>query len=132
VSNQRKTYGLFIKQEGESVKKEVKSQENPKAEAGKSPGTVGVYGMDDCTWYAGEGVLAVMSALVKDTGITMDEYYSETLGAEPHRLTDEEMDHMLYYIDDDRSGPSRSFRGELDHMIAEGVEFPCFFATTEF
>jgi len=55
----------------------------------------------------------------------------------PVELTEEDMDRLIFHDTEEDGdlapeGGTRSFREQLAQMIAEGAEFPCFFATTEF
>jgi hypothetical protein len=45
------------------------------------------------------------------------------------------MDSMRFTVtdeDDEPTGATCSFRERLNRMIADGVKFPCFFASTEY
>ena len=85
-----------------------------------------VFEMDDCTWYAGESSESVTAKYLTEGGDGYDD------ADPPVELSEETLKRLTF---SDVSGPvivKRSFREELDRMIAAGKEFPCFFATTEF
>jgi hypothetical protein len=62
-----------------------------------------------------------------------DKHNPEDVSDNPHELTEEEMDTLQF--SDEPGAPAaakRSFREQLDKLIAEGQTFPCFFASTEY
>ena len=88
-----------------------------------------VYDMDDCTWYAAVTVEDAKRQYIADMGEEswdFDEGY-------PRELDDEEMARLEYVADPyKRPEDKEPFRNALAHMLAEGKEFPRFFATTEY
>lgn len=88
-----------------------------------------VYEMDDCTWYAAETAEDASRAYTEDTSgdLIPEEGY-------PRELTAEDMERLTFVTDlyNPEQSESMTFAEALTRQVAEGKEFPCFFATTEF
>lgn len=84
-----------------------------------------VYALNDCDWWAASSLEEAIADWKAETGLTDDEL------DDPHELTDAEMDRYKL-IDEDNSEKKETFREALNREIAEGANFPCFFATTEY
>ena len=87
-----------------------------------------VWEVNACDWMA---AATVEEATAKHKKLGMD---CDDDPIEPHPLTEEDMQRLIFQDEDDttRAVTRRSFREQLDKMIAEGEKFPCFFASTEF
>lgn len=87
-----------------------------------------VFQMNDCDWMAGESLEACKAEYLKN-------YWGGSTGREdeafedPSEIPAEAMDRMKFCDDD---GSKRTFREELDRLVALGLEFPRFFASTEY
>lgn len=88
---------------------------------------VKVFAINDCEWWAGKDLESVKAAFIAQG------YGDESSFDDPHEVVDTEMQ-RLTYVDDlaDVASPKSTFREHLDLMIARAVEFPCFFASTEY
>jgi hypothetical protein len=87
-----------------------------------------VWAVNDCDWMAAP---TAEDAVKEHKNLSMDcEDY-----AKPLELTEEEMQRLTFQ-DDEEDGKGepirRSFRAQLNKMIAEGEVFPCFFASSAF
>ena len=88
--------------------------------------------MNDCDWVAAESereAIQLYALFVCDSVHEyMRDYYEK-----PRRLTKREME-LTYFIKDSdeglRCGEHLTFRQYLNEIIAEGTEFPTFFAST--
>jgi len=88
-----------------------------------------VFAMNDCDWMAAAATLEEAVAEYKANFCgDLDE------GDLPRELTSDEMDELIFRETgpDEEPLEKKSFRAKLNEMIAEGEEFPCFFASTEF
>jgi hypothetical protein len=84
-----------------------------------------IFSMNDCDWYVGESLEACKTSYLEVCEDVEDAY----------ELTDEELDTTFFYdMDEDENmlGTKRTFREQLAIEIAEGGEFPRFFASTEY
>jgi len=84
-----------------------------------------IFRLDDYTWYAGRNAEECYKQYSKDVGIPVEE-----LTDCPEILTQEQMDNLTFF----KEGGEKdcSFAEHLEELIGEGVEFPCFFASTEY
>jgi len=83
-----------------------------------------VFSMNDYDWMAGETLESCKADYLKNYGgDEHDEDFADT-----YELTPEDMQH---YKIADEDGTVRTFQEQLDKMIAEGDDFPQFFASTE-
>ena len=89
-----------------------------------------IYEMDDCTWFAAASAEEAIQGYRELVGEDADEYLEESGG--PYELADEGLDRLIYHDFVDGSETTRTFREQLNKMIADGEKFPCMFATTEF
>lgn len=100
---------------------------------------VKIFAMNNCDWYAGVTAEDALRGMAENLGFEttpegIAELRKEYTVEEPRELSAEEMDLCMYVEENEDSTPSRvkrSFRAQLDQMIAAGEEFPCFFASTE-
>jgi len=103
---------------------------------------VKLFKMNDCDWYAAETADDALKAM---TETLCYEATPESVAAmrkdydvsEPVELTDEDMKRLVFCDDlengaPDFEGSRRPFAEQLALMVAAGVEFPCFFASTEY
>jgi hypothetical protein len=97
---------------------------------------VKVYHMNDCEWFAGEDLESCIKYYFEeyigedDTPENREEYLNDA-----EELSEAEMDRLKFTDIEGEWGErdkQYTFREALDKMIAEGTEFPCFFASTEF
>lgn len=87
------------------------------------PLQVKVFQMNDCDWMAARTKQEATDSYKANFG--GDEFEDD----EAEELDDKEMQHFRFR---DEDGTSRTFQDQLEKMIAEGVEFPTFFASTEY
>jgi len=88
-----------------------------------------VFRMNDCDWYAGRNLEEVKTFMLAQTGMPGDEAFDD-----PQELPDQAMNKLCFrHTDEDDlpEGQTISFAERLAEMIAEGQEFPAFFASTE-
>ncbi|MGH7935832.1 MAG: hypothetical protein ACREF8_02345 [Chthoniobacterales bacterium] len=86
-----------------------------------------VYAVGECDWFAAEDVEGAKAAAAKFYGDaeTLDEAMESGIDV----LDDADMDRLRFVREDD----SRvTFREQLAQMVADGEEFPCFFASSEY
>ena len=89
-----------------------------------------VFRLNDCDWYAGRSLEECVVAYAKECGASVEDAKDD----DARELTDAEME-RLQFIDGkpgEKDAVKRSFKDQLALMIAEGTEFPAFFASTEF
>jgi hypothetical protein len=98
-----------------------------------------VFQMNDCDWYAGatadDAIRGMAENLCYDTTPEAIAEMCEEYTVEPVELTAEDMERTMFSDEDEDGTPgqvTRSFRAQLDAMIAAGDEFPYFFASTEY
>ena len=87
-----------------------------------------IFQMDECDWWAGESLAACTADYIEQLGS------DETLD-DPHELSDEDIDRLIFTEDDGRSlrnGTQKPFRQKLEEMVKEGCQFPQMFASTEY
>ena len=85
--------------------------------------TIKVFNMNDCDWWAGEDAESVKAAF-----LAVNEVEPTDDPIEPTEVSPEKMRTMEFVDGHDK----RTFAEELDRLIAEAHEFPCFFASTEY
>jgi hypothetical protein len=85
-----------------------------------------VFAMNDCDWVAAETLEDAIKTYAQMIGTGFD---PEDDLSDPHALTDEQMDKLMFTDEDEKK---RTFREQLNRMIEAGEELPGFFATTEF
>lgn len=83
-----------------------------------------VFKLNEYEWWAGGSWEEVKKCYMDTTGLSEVEAFDD----ECHELTPDEMNSLKFYGEDNSE---RTFQEELDKEIAEGQEFPCFFAGTE-
>jgi hypothetical protein len=98
-----------------------------------------IFQMNDCDWYAGatadDAIRGMAENLCFETTPEGIAEMCKEYTVEPVELTAEDMERKMFVDLDEDGTPDtveRSFRAQLDNMIASGEEFPCFFASTEF
>lgn len=87
-----------------------------------------VFQLNDCEWWAGHDLESVKKAYLELTGVPEDEAFDE-----PFALDDKAINKLMYHFTNDE--PDRApvtFAQQLEQLIAEGEQFPCPFASTEF
>jgi ribosomal protein L16 Arg81 hydroxylase len=84
--------------------------------------------MNDCDWMAAETVEQATDEYIAKYG--GDEH--ELAEDQPTELSDEAMNCLMFNACDEEPPTKRTFREQLDKLIADGQEFPCFFASTEY
>ena len=85
-----------------------------------------VFSMNEYDWMAGE---SLESCITKYLSYYAGGEESDVALDEPHEVLADKMGRMKFH---DEDGSVRTFREELDRLIAEGGRFPRFFASTEF
>lgn len=88
-----------------------------------------VYRLNDCDWWLARSIAEAKQSAAEYYGCesTDDEIFQDDV----HELTAEELEKHRYHTDDNRKGPTISFREELHHRVAAGPK-PEMFASTEF
>ena len=81
-----------------------------------------IFSMNDCEWMAAETLEEAKVAYLEQTG------EDEDLLDDPGEIAESQYDKLMFRDDDG----SRTFRQQLDLMIARGEKFPTFFASTEY
>lgn len=101
--------------------------------------TIKVFKMNDCDWYAGASAEDAKRAMAEWNGYPSTPEgvaeMCEEFSADPVELSAEEMNQCMFTEDAvEEHGWQRelSFRERLAEMIADGDEFPSFFASTEY
>jgi len=95
--------------------------------------SIKVFELNDTEWYAGESLEACIDYYFKevlgeeDTPEAREDYLDE-----PCEVSEEAMNRMQFHDLDGGDETVRSFREQLDLLIAGGQEFPMMFATTEY
>jgi hypothetical protein len=89
---------------------------------------VRVFKLNDYEWWAGYDLDSIRVDYLKQTGVHPD---SELGFDGPQEIPEDAMLTLRYYYDESDLSKSRSFREELDLLIANGQNFPCFFGGTE-
>jgi len=98
-----------------------------------------VFQLNEFDWWAGFDLESVKAAYLKEMGYE-DSRLMDVRDAfdDPHEVADLDMERLKFVDGDDpinadgTPGGTRSFREQLDLMIAKGEQFPCFFASTEY
>jgi hypothetical protein len=93
-----------------------------------------VYRMNDWYWYVARSPGEALETLRKRSGYkTVEEMRRDGLiDAEPHELSDYEMDTMRLHSTDNRIGAAITFRKQLENMYLDGENMPGLFTATEF
>lgn len=98
------------------------------------PEVIRVWKINDCEWWAAGGEAEdVLDAYTQETGCSREEATGDADGL-PELVTPLEMTKLLFTDTDEDGNPQgvpRSWREELDRMLASGVKFPILFASTE-
>ena len=87
-----------------------------------------VFQVDEATWMAAETVTEAVTCFIKD--YDGDPEAVEEFG--PLELTPEDLERLTIMDDDEPGQWSQTFAAALAQMIANGVEFPTYFASTEY
>lgn len=91
-----------------------------------------VYRMNDYEWWVARTLDEAKADAAKQWGYSVEDAERDEMYDDPDELTDAEMEHLKFREDMfDPLSPTRSFREELDRMIADGLSEPGFFAGTE-
>ncbi|HVK55882.1 MAG TPA: hypothetical protein VM532_12745 [Burkholderiales bacterium] len=94
--------------------------------------TITIFRINEFEWYAGDCTPEeILAFYMKETGCTKEEATDDddTL---PEALSDEEMDKMIITTEPGNSeSTTMTAREYLARMVAEGQQFPCSFASTE-
>jgi hypothetical protein len=85
-----------------------------------------IFEMNDCDWMAAATLEEAVAEYKTHYG--GDDYES----GEPHQLTEEAMNRLMFHDTDVSPAIWRTFRAQLDKMVTEGQKFPCIFASTEY
>ena len=93
----------------------------------EKPQKIKVYNMDDCTWYAAESLESAIEQYQEDCDGAAEDDIKEYA----HELDDEQMKSHRYYTNGELK-IWHPFSRQLEVLIEQGTEFPCFFATEEF
>lgn len=92
------------------------------------PLLIKVFSMNDCDWMAAKTLEEAKAEYLLNYCGGLDE--SEAFD-DPTELDAKDMLHYKFHDDEDRK-VIRTFQDQLEKMIAEGVEFPMFFASIEY
>lgn len=87
-----------------------------------------IFRVNDYEWWAGESLESIRAAYKERTGIDPD---SDEGFDHPREIGELGMSKLVFF-DDGPELANQTFREYLDHLIACGQEFPCFFAGTEY
>lgn len=88
-----------------------------------------IFQLNDYEWWIGPSLEACVKQALEDWKLTAEDGLED-----PHELTDEELDRLIFEDDDgtdERPNSKRTFRAELDIRMAAGKVGPCIFAGTE-
>ncbi len=88
-----------------------------------------VFQMSDTVWWAGPEIESTKEAFMQHEEICETEY-QELYAGFPVELSESDLDAIDYY--DGGSDDLRTFRDELIISVASGIQFPTFFATSEY
>ena len=92
--------------------------------------TIKVFAMNDCDWMAAASLEEAVEAYKLD--YLGDENPDPEMIEDAHEVSAEAM-HRLRFTDTEVQPPvTRTFAEQLALEIAQGREFPCFFASTEY
>ncbi len=92
---------------------------------GEARVSVKVFAMNDCDWWAAETLDEAKTAYLDQTGMTEADGPFD----DPYELDAKAMDRLRF---SDNDGAVRTFREQLERMLASGQKFPAFFASTEY
>lgn len=91
-----------------------------------------IFQINDCDWYTGPNIYEVIQCVMRETGDTFEDSFTDDL----HELTEEELDYLTFTedaVDPDTMEPiQKTFRKKLTEMIAAGDTRTGMFASTEF
>ena len=87
-------------------------------------GDMKVFRLNDYDWWVGSDLESVKKSYMEATGLPEDEAFDDA-----YELTEEEMNKLLYK---DEDGSERTFKEQLNKMIAENQTFPTIFASCEY
>lgn len=98
-----------------------------------------VWRLNDCDWVAARTLTEAIDCLVAVTGIRRD----EATDGEARALSASEMRRFTFHSDEEEENVSRiddagpiykrhSFAKQLQILVDDGTQFPCYFASTEF
>ena len=102
--------------------------------------TIKVFEVNDCEWVAARDQLDAALGYAETLGCSLERVLNDELidreSGCPRELSLREMRHLRFHDEDDsdyglKSYKPRSFRQQLDRLIAAGAKFPVYFATTE-
>jgi hypothetical protein len=102
--------------------------------------TIKVFEVNDCEWVAARDQLDAALGYAQTLGYSLERVLNDELidreSGCPRELSLREMRHLRFHDEDDsdyglKSYKPRSFRQQLDRLIAAGAKFPVYFATTE-
>lgn len=88
-----------------------------------------VYAVTDTDWFAGADAQSCADLYLNQYGGDKE---SQDVYGVPVALTDVDLERLQFHDLEESMPTARSFREELDRLIAAGTEFPAFFATTEY
>jgi hypothetical protein len=99
-------------------------------------GGIKIFTMNDSEWYAGASADDALKGMAENLGFEdIEACRAEYCTDGPIVELDEDELETKTFVDeaeDGSDGEKRTFRAQLTQMIANGEEFPCFFASTEF
>lgn len=90
--------------------------------------TIKVFKVSDCDWFAAKTAKEARQCAIEWTENDEWEWDEDEI----EELTDEQMNRFTYREEDEPEATRRTFREELDRMIARGDKFPCMFASTDY
>lgn len=98
------------------------------------PTDVKVFQMNDCYWMAGVDAKSCVQSFCENVGCTLEEYQEDhgSGGQYPLEISGGDLDQNKLRLVDKPGQPEITFRESLDSMIKNRVQFPQFFASTEY
>ena len=94
-----------------------------------------VFQMNDCDWWAGENLDDCLKGMAEEMGTEVEKLSDDGYIDEPFELSEKTLNESTFV--DNLEAPiekqiRRTFKEELNRLVATGAKFPCLFATTEF
>ena len=83
-----------------------------------------VFRLNEYEWWAGESLESVKKMYMEVTGLDEDEAFEDD-----YELSEEDMNREIYT---DEDGSTRTFKEQLNKMIAENRTFPEVFASCDY
>lgn len=101
------------------------SEHHPHCPKYKKP-AIKIFKLNDCDWWADTSLEEAIKNYLNETGMSHEDGIED-----PYELSDDEMKNIIH-SGEDGAGPRMAFIDRLLMDIAEGMKFPCLFASTEY